>query len=82
MVKKINLQIRSRAARALLRITLSLTTVVAVAVLISYLQEFKTAPATATYIHRGMLEYLLGSAVIAVGGALFVKAISLENAKK
>lgn len=82
MLKKNNLRFCSRAARLLLHATLSLTTVVAVAVLISYLQECRTAPATAAYIHRAMLEYLLAGAVISVCGSLLVDAIYLENTKK
>ena len=82
MVKKVDWKIQSRAARLLLRVTLSLTTVVGVAVLISYLQQSQTAPATAAYIHQAMLEYLLGAAVISFGGGLLVEAISREGTKK
>ena len=82
MVKKIKMHIHSRATRLLLRASLSITTVVAVTVLISYLQQSRTAPATAAYLHRAMLEYLLAGAAISLGGALLVELISIENAKK
>ena len=81
-MKKIDLKIRSRAARGLLRVTLALVTLVAVAVLISYLQEAREAPASAAYIHRAMLEYLLAGVAISLGGALLVEAIAKENTKK
>ena len=81
-MKKIDLKLRSRSARGLLRATLALTTLVAVVVLVSYLQQACLAPASAAYIHRAMLEYLLAGVTISLGGALLVEAISLEDTKK
>ena len=81
-MKKIKIGISSKAAQGLLRFALSLTTVVGVGVLISYLQQSRLQPATAAYLHRAMLEYLLAAIVISVGGALLVEAVDQESIKK
>ena len=81
-MKKLNLQICTGIARCLLRIGLGVTTLAAVAVLVSFLQITNTAPIGAIYIHRAMLEYLIAGASISVGGALLVELICMESAKK
>ena len=72
----------SKVSRVLLRISLSLIVLSSVAFLISYLEMRAYAPATAGYLHQAMLEYLLASVVIALGGVLLVELTLRENAKK
>jgi len=82
MLKKSKPLLQSREARLLLRLSMAIITVVSVTVLISYLHQAQTLPATAAYRHRAMLEYLIAGVTISVGGTLLVEVTTLEDTKK
>ena len=74
-MKKNELHVPSKATQGYLRASLFATLLAAVAVLISYLDARGIDRVSAVFYHAPMLEYVMASLFIALGGTLLLEAV-------
>ena len=72
---------QKKASYLILRIGLPMITLSLVTLLISYLIDKQTDPLLANRYYEGMLEYIIVSVLLTLGGALLASALESEREK-
>ena len=73
--------VQKKASYLILRIGLPMITLSLVTLLISYLIDKQTDPLLANRYYEGMLEYIIVSVLLTLGGALLASALESEREK-